>query len=510
MPRDHRGKKLQKHQTPKNSKEADRAVLRAKLELARAERARADEKIRRLECRLFGPADHAEAETSDSAETSDGDASRKSQPPDQRDPPRQAGADMGERFLDMLLRGVGDGFPTSIRESAQEALRDGPQPDDDCEKGCNWIGGIRLAWTSPPVVREVNRHVQEHFPRPIQPGDPLDTIDGQSVAGFSRQEILGLLRRFKGSIGFKREGHDKAIRDSAKDALELGPQHDAEYSEGQNWIWGFLFAWTSPPVVRDVKPEMQQHFPNPINPGDLLHEIDGNCVSSLDREAILKLLSEYKGDIGFRSGQGADFHRSALQALQSGPEEDPQSGKGCNWIGGILLAWTSPPVVRDVRPEVQKYFPQTISPGDVLRKIDGKHVKNLNREEILHLLQNFDGSIGFGRNSDMDDDVRKSAQDALQSGPQEDESGKGCDWIGGILLAWTSPPVVRDVRPEVQRHFRRPISPGDVLHSVSGEEVQHLSRDEILGALLHFDGGLSFRPRQATEIADLLRRLGNP
>ena len=76
----------------------------------------------------------------------------------------------------------------------------------------------------------------------------------------------------------------------------------------------------------------------------------------------------------------------------------------------------------------------------------------------------------------MDEDVRKSAQDALQHGPQEDaESGKGCDWIGGILLAWTSPPVVRDVKPEVQKHFPQPISPGDILCQIDGKHVRGLN-----------------------------------
>lgn len=210
-------------------------MLRAK-ELARAKRARADEKIQRLERQLWSEAD-SEPETGDTSDASaeDGNARNSQQ---SHDAPRQA---VGERFLD-LLQGVGDGFPTSIRESAQEALRDGPQPDDDCRKGCNWIGGIRLAWTSPPAVREVNRHVQEHFARPIQPGDPLDKIDGKSVKGLSRQEILGL------SIGFKREGNDKAMRDSAKDALEKGPQHDAESVRakiglGASFSLGHLLQW---------------------------------------------------------------------------------------------------------------------------------------------------------------------------------------------------------------------------------------------------------------------------
>ena len=172
--------------------------------------------------------------------------------------------------------------------------------------------------------------------------------------------------------------------------------------------------------------------------------------------------------------------------MEHGPQEDAESGKGCDWIGGILLAWTSPPVVRDVNrrhlAEVQKRFPRPISPGDILCQIDGKHVRGLNREQILRLLQDFKGSIGFRNGSDMDEDVRKSAQDALQHGPQEDaESDKGCDWIGGILLAWTSPPVVRDVKPEVQKHFPRPISPGDVLNSVDGEQVDEDGQVTSLG-----------------------------
>ena len=71
--------------------------------------------------------------------------------------------------------------------------------------------------------------------------------------------------------------------------------------------------------------------------------------------------------------------------------------------------------------------------------------------------------------------------------------------------------MVRDVKASVQKNFRRPISPGDVLHSVSGHEVENMSRADILRALTRFDGGLGFRAKQAANIslADLLRRLGD-
>lgn len=186
--------------------------MRAQLERARAERAKV-EQIRRLKNQLRG------MDGSDSGESDS-----------------MSEADLKESILDMIMRGVGDSFPLSIRESAAEALRDGPQPDKECRAGCNWVGGIRFAWTSPPTVREVKQHVHQHFPRPIQPGDSLREIDGKSVDGLSRREILRLARRFKGNIGF-RANHEETIRESAKDALKRGPQQDAEYAEGQNWIW---------------------------------------------------------------------------------------------------------------------------------------------------------------------------------------------------------------------------------------------------------------------------------
>ena len=595
-----KGKKVSK---AKRAEEADTAVLRAQLELARAERARADEKIHRLEKQLFGKPGTSCSDSDTASSDSDAAASETSSPSS------DAGCDVREAFLDRLLAELGDGFPAAIRKSAQEALRDGPQKHPPSRKGCNWIGGIQLSWTSPPVVQDVKPHVQEHFPRPIQPGDLLNEVDGKSVNGLSRGDILGLLKKFKGSVGFKRASHADAIRQSADEALQMGPQQDDDCTEGQNWIWGICFAWTSPPVVREVKPEVQVHFPTPITPGDVLHQVDGKHVSKKSRAEVLQLLRRYKGSIGFKgckrddvyrksaeealksgpqpdaeSGKGcdwiggillawtsppvvrdakpevqqhfqrgispgdvlhtidgkkvqdlsrteilkllqkhngslcfrsgcdmdADVRRSAQKALKEGPQSDEESGKGCDWIGGILLAWTSPPVVRDAKPEVQKHFPKPISPGDILRQIDGKHVQGLSRLEILRLLQDFKGSLGFRSGNDMDADVRRSAQEALKEGPQEDEqSQKGCNWIGGILLAWTSPPVVRDVKPSVQKHFQRPISPGDVLHSVDRQQVKSMSRTDILRALTVFDGGLGFRAAQACEVSlvDLLRRL---
>eukprot|EP00435_Cladocopium_sp_Y103_P033690 s3579_g8.t1 len=362
-----------------------KAALRAQLKLARLERARAEEKIRRLEEQLFG-----DIGTDDSSDFGESSSSSRS--------------DLTEMLWEKLRQEVGHGFHASIRKSAQKALRSQPEPDES-GKGCDWIAGIRLAWTSPPTVREVKPDVQEHFPRPIESGDLLGEIDGISVAGLNRQDALTLLANFKGRIGFKGPSNEREIRESARVALERGPQKDAQCSEGQNWIWGFLFAWTSPPVVRDVKPEVQKHFPNPVNPGDVLNQIDGKLLSGLSREEVLKLLLNYQGSIGFRMGNEMDddVRKSAQDALQSGPLEDIESGKGCNWIGGILLAWTSPPVVREVKPAVQRYFPRPISAGDVLHSVDGEEVELMSRDDILHALRNFDGQLSFRSQKSMAD-----------------------------------------------------------------------------------------------------------
>ena len=428
-----------------------------------AERARATQKVRDLKKKLFGT-----AVTSSESEGSDTES--------------EVGG-LGE----MLQRLLGGSFPASIRKTAEEALRNGP------EDGCNWIAGILLAWTSPPTVREVERHVQEHFPRPIQCGDVLSEVDGRAVQGLSRREILGLLKNFKGSLSFRRVEHAEAIQDSARKAIETGPEEDPDFEEGRNWIWGILLAWTSPPMVRAVKPEVQEHFERPIVVGDVLSQVDGKDVAGLSRSEVLERLKNYKGRIGFKSSKD-DFRKSAQDALRDGPEEDLECSEGCNWVGGIRLAWTSPPVVREVKPQVQNHFRRPISAGDILHEVDGQQVQGLCRAEILKLISKHK-SLCFRDGFDMDDEVRKCAREALKTGSEQ-----GCSWIGGILLAWSSPPTVRAVKPEVQRHFPKPISRGDVLRQVDGQRVEQMDRKEILELLKDFQGSLGFRSEETRSV----------
>ena len=294
-----------------------------------------------------------------------------------------------------------------MRESARKALQMGPQedPQSQAEAGCDWCGGILIAWTSPPEVREVKPEVQQHFPRPLEPGDILASVDGEDVSNLKREEVLTLMAKSKEGLGFKDDPFCKSLRHSAQKALQMGPQEDpqSQAEAGCDWCGGILIAWTSPPEVREVEPEVQQHYPRPVEPGDMLSSVDGTDVHKLQREEVLTLMAKSKQGLGFAHADplGKSLRLSAQKALQMGPQEDPQSQAGCDWCAGILIAWTSPPEVRAVIPEVQQHLPRPIAPGDHLVMVDGTDVRNLQRDDILMRFASFEGSVSFrGRDRD--------------------------------------------------------------------------------------------------------------
>ena len=423
---------------------------------------------------------------------------------DVRDMRREEILELMANFKGSVGFAAGDAFGITLRESARKALKNAAQDDrlSQVDAGCDWCGGVLLAWTSPPEVREVKPEVQKHFRRPIEPGDRLASVDGTDVCGMQREEILELMAKFKGSLSFKSvNAFQKALRESARQALQSGPQGHPSSQAGQgcDWCGGVLIEWTSPPEVRDVKPEVQQHFPSPVKPGDRLSSVDDRDVRDMRREEILELMANFKGSVGFAAGDafGITLRESARKALKNAPQDDPlsQVDAGCDWCGGVLLAWTSSPEVREVKPEVQKRFPHPIEPGDLLASVDGTDVRGMQREDILELMAKFKGSLSFDSVDAFQKALRESARQALQSGPQghpSSQAGQGCDWCGGVLIEWTSPPEVRDVKPEVQQHFPSPVKPGDRLSSVDDRDVRDMRREEILELMANFKGSVGF------------------
>ena len=174
-----------------------------------------------------------------------------------------------------------------------------------------------------------------------------------------------------------------------------------------------------------------------------------------------------------------------LQALQSGPEEDPESqgSGGCDWCGGILIAWAAPPFVRDITPEAHAAFSEPVHPGDVLTQVDDADVRGMGRKATLELLAAMKQSITF-----MAASRHRFMQSVALRAPEDEES-----WIGGLLIHWTSPPVVKEVYPEFQGFYEQPVSQGDRLASVHGTDVEGMDRAAILGLLSIYPESFSLR-----------------
>ncbi|CAE7235766.1 unnamed protein product [Symbiodinium sp. CCMP2592] len=343
------------------------------------------------------------------------------------------------------------------------------QTDDPGRLEANPFGGIEISWQTPPAVRVIpseRAYVEEVIGLQHQSGI-LASIDGEDVHRKSRAHIVGLLEDFRGSIKvIPTDSVRAALWISAQEALLLssGSHPDAESKEGSDWH----------------KTEIQLHSIHPmacdLEVGDYVLSIDGTS-------GYWRIWAE--------------------------------TGTGCDWCGGLLIAWTTPPVIRAATPEAQEVFHNPILPGDVLFTIDGKVVSELGRKPILERMASMD-SLGLTKPAYYlhIQAIRKDAQKALLAEP--DNSSESLDWIAGILIRWSSPAEVQEVLPDV-REFYPSMSPGDRLQSVHGTDVGELERAEVLHLLaqspkdavgLDFEGCLSppIREKVRADAKRALRR----
>ena len=150
-------------------------------------------------------------------------------------------------------------------------------------------------------------------------------------------------------------------------------------------------------------------------------------------------------------------------------------------------------------------FPD-ILPGDVLSKIDGRVVWELERKRILEQMASMNGRLSFIKPVYYMhiQAIRKDAQKALQTEP--DNSSESLDWIAGILIRWSSPAEVQEVLPDV-REFYPALSPGSRLQSVYGTGVCEMERADVLHLLaqspIHATE-LVFEPRLTKQIQEKL------
>ncbi|CAE7321405.1 unnamed protein product [Symbiodinium natans] len=375
-----------------------------------------------------------------------------------------------------------ESWKAKVREDALEAA--GRKAPDGC---CEQFGGIEISWESTPATCSILPDAQKFLRLREQTGI-LAAIDGEDVHRKSRTEVLKLFAKFQGSIEvLPPESIFASMWLSAHQALEGESLPDLECAEGSDWLAGMRLAWTKPPVVRELSAESMRHFPG-LTVGDHLLEVDGTEVPGLTRGQILELLADLKGDMrllpkgSFRLWL---IQKDARKALQSGPEEDPESqgSGGCDWCGGILIAWAAPPFVRDITPEAHAAFSEPVHPGDVLTQVDDADVRGMGRKATLELLAAMKQSITF-----MAASRHRFMQSVALRAPEDEES-----WIGGLLIHWTSPPVVKEVYPEFQGFYEQPVSQGDRLASVHGTDVEGMDRAAILGLLSIYPESFSLR-----------------
>ncbi|CAE7396337.1 unnamed protein product, partial [Symbiodinium sp. CCMP2456] len=92
-----------------------------------------------------------------------------------------------------------------------------------------------------------------------------------------------------------------SVRRFAEKASRRGPRALVHHPEGHNWIGGLDMIWTSPPMVRRVKPHLQQICE--VKTGDRLVSVGDEPTESLEREEVLKLLSGRPSGLNFMSGE---------------------------------------------------------------------------------------------------------------------------------------------------------------------------------------------------------------
>eukprot|EP00439_Symbiodinium_sp_Y106_P025907 s975_g3.t1 len=307
----------------------------------------------------------------------------------------------------------------------------------------------------------------------------LASIDGEDVHRKSRAHIVGLLEDFRGSIKvIPTDSFRAAMWISAQEALlrSSGSHPDAESKEGSDWHKTEVQLHSIHPMARDVEV------------GDYVVSIDGISVLDMGRGEVLEQLADIAGGMIFESGGGLFPWKP-----------------GSDWCGGLLIAWTAPPVIRAATTGAQKVFPD-ILPGDVLSKIDGRVVWELERKRILEQMASMNGRLSFIKPVYYMhiQAIRKDAQKALQTEP--DNSSESLDWIAGILIRWSSPAEVQEVLPDV-REFYPALSPGSRLQSVYGTGVCEMERADVLHLLaqspIHATE-LVFEPRLTKQIQEKL------
>ncbi|CAE7939564.1 unnamed protein product [Symbiodinium sp. KB8] len=252
-----------------------------------------------------------------------------------------------------------------VREAAEKALCASPTNTDN-------FGGLEIVWTEPPIVRGTTAEVRA-FLR-CQRGEALAAIDGKDVQQMGCAQILQELAVFDGSIRFL--PLDKTIV-----ALFTAFAKQRALSEEQQG------------VAEEQQGVAEEYEGGPLRLiGQMLQAlvlIPLLVIALLASLAIKCFLGKAASPAQVRSS----VRRFAEKALRRGPRALLDYPEGHNWIGGLDMIWTSPPMVRRVKPHLQQI--SDFEPGDRLVSVGDQPTEALRREEVLQLLSGSNSGLAF-------------------------------------------------------------------------------------------------------------------
>jgi len=343
-------------------------------------------------------------------------------------------------------RGSSASVAQEIRDGAQEALRRGAS---DVDK----VGPMRLKWANPPIIEHMSPRLADQFGSRFIPGDRLAQIDDVHIGQHDREDVLVMLKNYRGEMGLRRGGRglpgiEHLLRDGSTGLEELlGDRRLGRRLE-------------------ELMAELT---------GDGGGEDLGATVSRLAREAGVDLSSgDLSGEGGIRTylQMQKDMKKAAEDALLVQREYDA--------IGPFVFSWNPCKVVA-VEDFAANMFSEKVKEGDSLAQVGGRMCDNLSREEILRLLVQHPGNIGFARGRSMEH--RRALTDGARQALLREAPQTGSEWVGPLRVWWRKPATVVEAAPEAHTLFRKPIDPGSWFVKIDGKSVLEAGRDQVLQLL---------------------------
>jgi len=348
------------------------------------------------------------------------------------------------------------------------------------ELACGWPGG------QDGVLRDQNlrqclQDSPAHQPEArVDDGGAGDIIDRVArEAGIDLAPLQGSLHRSLSTYGELQ----MQIRQAARDALHTQCEYDA--------IGPFILSW-NPCKLVSVEEYAAEMFERKLQEGDELAAVGGTMCRGLSRKDILHLLIQHPGNFAFARGKALEHRQRIIDgARRALATTAPIAGP--EWVGPLRFWWRKPATIVELAEDVHELFDGPVDPGSWFVSINRQSVLEAGRHQVLQLLYE---STHLHVSSSLSSRVRAGAYLA-----QFKEAAEDPEWIGPVLLSWSSPcPTLLRVHPDFVHHFQRIPNDGDIVHGCSGVPLDGCSRTRILQIICDSEATLDICPAQLMQL----------